>query len=277
MGQDENNSPQVIPETLFTIFLEESPNPDIFLFYSTNYAVMESLAQVIHLTSQDSLWSQLQEETSWKDFRIIESFPDVLRRLNLSEKVSLRQPSPTLSIAHPGVTLQSRSEKMIKRPSRFSLFRYQTHHTIRTQLVGRTRYVLFSPAKQSSLFLYPAIHSNHQQSQVVLEEEYVNVASSDLPLDLEDSLRKFLKVPTFAIELTPGESLYIPPYWLVRVENIELSMYLDVRSLSQEQVLLSEAQSLGIILGNVSSPDDKIVAAQVFIRLCLPFSFSSNS
>ena len=54
MGQDDNISPQVIPETLFTIFLEESPNPDIFLFYSTNYAVMESLAQVIHLTSQDS-------------------------------------------------------------------------------------------------------------------------------------------------------------------------------------------------------------------------------
>jgi hypothetical protein len=140
---------------------------------------------------------------------------------------------------------------------------------VRTQLIGRTRYVLFSPSKQSSLSLYPAIHSNHQQSQVILEEEYANV---DHPLDPDDSLSKFLKVPTLAVELAPGESLYIPPYWLVRVENIELSMYLDVRSLSQEQVLLSEAQSLGIILGNVSSAEDKIVAAQVLTLSSLPCS-----
>jgi hypothetical protein len=109
VGQDDNTSPQVIPETLFTIFLEEYLNPNIFLFYSTNYVVMESLAQVRRKLLTLSDRSQLQGETNWKDFRIIESFPDVLQRLNLSENMSLRQPSPTLSIAHPGVTLQSRS------------------------------------------------------------------------------------------------------------------------------------------------------------------------
>jgi hypothetical protein len=97
---------------------------------------------------------------------------------------------------------------------------------------------------------------------VILEEEYANLVK-DTPLDQDDPLSKFIEIPNLAVELSSGESLYIPPYWMVRVENIELSMFLDVRSLSQEQVLLSEAQSLGIILGNVSSPEDRLVAAQV--------------
>jgi hypothetical protein len=65
----------------------------------------------------------------------------------------MRQPAPTLSIAHPGVVLQGR---------------YQAHHIVRIQLIGRARYVLFPPAKHSSLFLFPAIHSCHGQSQVTL-------------------------------------------------------------------------------------------------------------
>lgn len=73
------------------------------------------------------------------------------------------------------------------------------------------------------------------------------------------------------MELTSGESLYIPPYWLVRVENIELSLYLDVKSLSKEQVLLSEAQSLGVVLGNVTTPDERIIAAQVEIVISFHF------
>jgi hypothetical protein len=66
VGQDENIGPQVIPETLFTIFLEEYSNPNIFLFYSTNFIVMESLAQV----SSTSSFSQLTVRPSFGGTRI---------------------------------------------------------------------------------------------------------------------------------------------------------------------------------------------------------------
>lgn len=86
----------------------------------------------------------------------------------------------------------------------------------------------------------------------------------NIPSDVVDSqLSEFLQVPHLSVELTQGDSIYIPPYWLVRVENIELSLYLDVKSLSKEQVILSEAQSLGVLLGNISTSNERIVAAQV--------------
>ena len=44
--------------------------------------------------------------------------------------------------------------------------KYSPLHTCRVQLLGAGRYLLFPPAKQSSLYLYPAIHTSHQQSQV---------------------------------------------------------------------------------------------------------------
>jgi hypothetical protein len=99
--------------------------------------------------------------------------------------------------------------------------------------------------------------------QIILEEEYANLPDPKT-VESEEPLSKFLKVPHLAVELAPGESLYIPPYWLVRVESIQLSLFLDVSSLSKEQALLSEAQSLGVLLGKVSTPEEKIVAAQVY-------------
>ena len=44
--------------------------------------------------------------------------------------------------------------------------KYSPLHTCRVQLLGLGRYVLMPPAKHSSLYLYPAIHAAHQQSQV---------------------------------------------------------------------------------------------------------------
>jgi hypothetical protein len=90
----------------------------------------------------------------------------------------------------------------------------------------------------------------------------------DQALEVEDSPEsehhlKFLQIPYIVVDLSPGEVLYIPPYWLVRIEHTELSMSLDVKSLSREQVLLSEANALGVVLGNVSTDEEKLIAAQV--------------
>lgn len=76
-------------------------------------------------------------------------------------------------------------------------------------------------------------------------------------------MNNLFQVQHFAVTLSPGEVLYIPPYWIVRTESIDLSTFIDVKSLSREQVLLSEVQSLGVILGNITSREERIVAAQI--------------
>lgn len=220
---------------LFANFLYQSPNPSMYLLYSTNYGVMEKLAK-------------LSQDTNWKEFRIFENFEEISQRLNLSlSDEVLRQPSPTLSLAHPGVTLQSR---------------YQEQHTVKIQLIGQARYILFPPAKQSSFILFPATHACHQQSQIILEKEE-SIDPNEISLENELSMR-FNQIPHVVVELSPGEVLYIPPFWLMRTETINLSLSIDVKSLSREQVLLSEAQALGVVLGNVTSSEEKIIAAQVY-------------
>lgn len=225
--------PDVIYEMMFTNFLFHAASPKLYMLYSSNYRVMESIAK-------------LSQETSWKRFRIVEP---VLRTAKLPEESSLKQPTPGITFAHPGISLQAR---------------YSTMHTCRVQILGIGRYLLFPPSRQSSLYLYPSIHTSHQQSQVVMDEELnqdIHPVDSDHPLfkrNVFSSIR--------AVTLNPGEVLYVPPYWLVRSEFPVLSVFIDVPSLSEEMLHLKEAEFTVVPLGKMSDiPNERIIGAQVYL------------
>jgi hypothetical protein len=75
---------------------------------------------------------------------------------------------------------------------------------------------------------------------------------------------KFSKSRSIEVFLNPGQSLYIPPYWLVRSEFMSFSMFLDIYSLSDTEVRLAVAQFTNIPLGNFStSLKERTIAAQV--------------
>ena len=69
-----------------------------------------------------------------------------------------------------------------------------------------------------------------------------------------------------SVSLSPGEVLYIPPYWLVHTQAPQLSLSIDVLSASQEQRLLLPAFHMALPFDNaaVQTPEQRIVSAQVY-------------
>jgi hypothetical protein len=112
---------------------------------------------------------QTQNDTHWSTFQIIENlamklvnFDDVTdssnsssnnttNYKNISERMKSVQPSPSITFMHPGTVLQTR---------------YSEYHTVRVQMTGIGRYLLYAPVHHNSLHFYPSIHLRHRQSQV---------------------------------------------------------------------------------------------------------------
>lgn len=141
--------PTVIPEMYFADFLNDVRNSTNKLFYSTNYRVLESIAKVCcALMSACLLFLilcvQLEGDTTWKDFNVVEYILS-------SNNITLDQIAPLLNLLYPGAVLQTR---------------YSEYHTVKTQIKGSTRITLFAPEHLKDLSLYPSIHLSHQQSQV---------------------------------------------------------------------------------------------------------------
>ncbi len=71
----------------------------------------------------------------------------------------------------------------------------------------------------------------------------------------------------FVIGLTGGllgvQVLYIPPYWLVRLESQTGAVGLDVLSPSEEQLRLLEASVQRVPLPEAETEEERVVAAQV--------------
>jgi hypothetical protein len=140
--------------------------------------------------------------------------------------------------------------------------RYSPTHTVKTQIYGKTKYFLFPPDEIKNFYLYPSIHVSEKQSQANLYTELkiaVNGEESDFP-NIQ-SIKSGIEVV-----LSPGESLYIPPYWMVMTENgPQLGVGIDVHSPSKEQLILLEAYSMVLPFANITqaSPAQKILSSQV--------------
>ena len=134
-----------------------------------------------------------------------------------------------LSIIHPATALQARASE---------------YHTMRTQLRGQCRYTLYPPRSAEALRVYPNIHVSYGQSQINLYH------GTSAPKG-------------YSALLHPGEVLYIPPYWYAHVEAMSFAAFLDVPSISEEQVTLTELMYMHIKNMKISREDEKVVVAQV--------------
>ena len=134
MTNKDASHPDVIFEMMFTNFLFHAASPDIYMLYSANYRVMESIAKVwksvqlvyfyfyfilflfihsvvyiIHfLYYFTNIYIacgilQLSKQTTWRRFRIIEP---MLANAKLPQDSKLKQPAPGITLAHPGVSMQ---------------------------------------------------------------------------------------------------------------------------------------------------------------------------
>ena len=157
--------------------------------------------------------------------------------------------------------------------------RYVEHHTMRTQLTGETDYYLFPSETLPFLHLFPSTHVCRGQSQLPMYEAEMGEREryfAEFSTELKEG-----KIPVKRVKLTPGDSLYIPPYWAVHAHGgTGLSTVLDVGSPSWEQMALMEAWHMRLPLtdpglysrGN-NNPEagvqvsglERVVAAQVYL------------
>jgi len=134
-------------------------------------------------------------------------------------------------------------------------------HNVYVQLKGTKRFILFPPSLHTKLHLFPALHPQHQQSQLLLynmtdsaagDWSGVN-ASSVIPnhfpnfrswatslsaasLETDQAAERPLSVT-----LAPGEVLYIPPLWYHYTTSLSPSASLNVWTTSDEAIAFQEA------------------------------------
>lgn len=138
-------------------------------------------------------------------------------------------PPPMLSMIHPATALQARASE---------------YHTMRVQLRGKCRYTLYPPRSAEALKVFPHIHVSYSQSQKNL-------------YDMSSTLKGY------SATLQPGEVLYVPPYWYAHVESLSFAAFVDVPSISEEQVTLTELMYMYIKNLKISREEEKVVVAQV--------------
>jgi hypothetical protein len=78
-------------------------------------------------------------------------------------------------------------------------------------------------------------------------------------------MQKTKAIPIQYVTLQPGETLFIPPGYLVHTEAQNMSVYMDVLSPSIEQVIFLETMSLSFPFPGNLTKDERIVYGQVRI------------
>lgn len=150
---------------------------------------------------------------------------EALRVAESSINISLEDSSlwtPMLWLSHPGVTAHTH---------------YDTQHNFFAHIMGRKKMLIFELA--SELYPYPNVHRSYRQSQVRLEE-----ASTTAPAKHRNVGRKTIaerfprskRLNAYELTVTPGDLLYIPPFWAHRVESETLALSVSVLSPSSTEV-----------------------------------------
>ncbi|KAL1528792.1 hypothetical protein AB1Y20_010117 [Prymnesium parvum] len=79
---------------------------------------------------------------------------------------------------------------------------YDTSHNFFIQLVGRKRFWVWPPSSYNALRIFPSRHSLHRQSSL-------------------SSLPAAATAQPFEVTLSPGDVLYLPPFWFHHVEALD--------------------------------------------------------
>eukprot|EP00607_Mallomonas_marina_P008292 CAMPEP_0182419194 /NCGR_PEP_ID=MMETSP1167-20130531/3604_1 /TAXON_ID=2988 /ORGANISM="Mallomonas Sp, Strain CCMP3275" /LENGTH=429 /DNA_ID=CAMNT_0024593891 /DNA_START=563 /DNA_END=1852 /DNA_ORIENTATION=- len=191
-----HDQPSLVFNTPLQDFIRTALHPRQFMYWSGSLSLWEE--GVGRRATGPS-----PAEGSWELFTLTET--DV----SVSEEVEESR-APLLRLMHPGLVLQTR---------------YDTRHLFLAQLTGTSRVMLFPPDQE--LFLHPHIHRAYRQSQVTLEaSEHSNCS------DLSIWWTEILSTRPLEVSVSPGQLLYIPPFWHHRVESLTLSLSLLIHSKS---------------------------------------------
>lgn len=131
-------------------------------------------------------------------------------------------------------------------------------HIIMMQITGRKAVLLFPPEKSQDLALYPLWHFRRRQSML----DFSNTLSARAAKN---------KIPCIGVVLEPGQTLYVPPYWLVRTSIIregtvkvkDFSISVTAMSAGYEQLAINAVEEAAnfdrtlAAVGSFVSEDDE--------------------
>jgi hypothetical protein len=172
-------------------FLMSVFEPKSFYYWTGQLSLFSDLARSNSKDlgkSENALSKIYKHRRDWKVFNVLEN--DLISSIEKDDEDIY---DPTIWFSHPGVVSQTH---------------YDTQHNFFTQILGVKRFTLFPPATHQ-YYVYPNIHRSFRQSQVVLEDD---TKYKSFP-DIQNST-------AYQVDLKPGQTLYIPPYWYKHSCNI---------------------------------------------------------
>jgi hypothetical protein len=211
-------------------FLRSTFQGDLWLYWTGELSYFE---KEMKLTSLGK--TAISSKITWKDFMVLETNLHV-HDISTNDDTTKEQSNPSiirpmLWLSHPGVVSQTH---------------YDTQHNIFLQIQGMKRFHLFPP--ETELYLYPNIHRSYRQSQIHFEDHFEETSTSSTSSSTstsQSSIQRFHLVNNQTVEgieiiLSPGDILYIPPYWQHRVESLTLSLSMSIVSPSEIEAAFSE-------------------------------------
>lgn len=273
-----NQQDVVYTNISLTTFVKTLFNADQYLYWTGELASFEEQLGM-NLTSasgvgggeESSEGGNSASNASWKALMFVEE--GLKATIESDDDVWV----PMLWLSHPGVVAQ---------------MHYDTNHNFFAQVQGYKRFLIASPEQE--LYSYPNLHRSFRQSQVRFEvvdpSSHQKNASSLSPEAQKEALKKFVEemgeqvkfqqdhfpmahnITLAAVDLSPGDMIYIPPYYSHRVESKSMSISLSVISPSLMEANLQETSYQKVPFAEFSStPTQRVAAVSRFLLLLFDF------
>ena len=140
---------------------------------------------------------------------------------------------------------------------------FDTSHNVVTQLVGRKRWLLWPPDQLPHLRMHPATHPSRRQTRMQLSRR--------------GAAAGYAATRAHSVDLGPGESLYVPPFWAHAVLSSTDAVSISVLSPSWEEAVFGSrvkgpALPFGRLPLGAAAKDRaaRAVAVGLFVRQLLP-------
>lgn len=243
----EQSSPVVYKDTSLSHFWNTLLNKDEYLYWTgllSSFPFLYNDGPASTDTAKHPISDDLLHKTLWKDFHVLDP--------ELAEGLKDRGDDfwePMLWLSHPGVVAQTH---------------FDSQHNFFSVLFGTRRFTFFPPSMELNPF--PSIHRSSRQSQLQLEKEAdASVFEKNNGVLSDGEEQKGASI--LQIDLHPGDTLYIPPYWSHRVESLTLSLGVSVTSPSAVEVILQQAYWQAVPLGSFYTLSEKQTAVNAYLQL----------
>lgn len=130
---------------------------------------------------------------------------------------------------------------------------YDRSHNLFVHLVGEKTWYLYPPTSWFHFYLYPSLHQHYHQSQVVFDQP-----------DLS-AFPHFPRAKPFQITLQPGDILYVPPFWIHRVQAHTFCASISVVTPSEEEAIYNNAFWMPVRLSRSWKPAIQVYAAKLYV------------